>query len=383
MATGDIVEEVDLSDIFAEAGIVSEEEVHFDDGAEKGNTNDAGNTKVAEPPAASSKKPVYRVDAQTLLLTVNPSKLIYYDKLMEYLIGRKPNYIISAWHNGPSNRHIHIYAQYPEKKTFSANKLFHVNMKKTTKSAQYSRKYVLAIDAKHERLGVTADKIFEQGIMNLNGGFYKIKSTEIADFNADEMGELGPREFLIANRVQEVMRKQDSEKRFREMLAERRQGIYKKPEVIVYNGESDAGKTSAAYNQAFKKYADEDIARVNFDENGFAHIDGDSGNMKCLIFEEFRDADMSLRQWLQLCDGTGYRINVKGSDCFVRPERICFSSTLPLNKWYAKACSRDKENQWQILRRVSMLCTCYIDEHGNRRVGIEPKKSWQRRPIQN
>lgn len=343
----------------------------------------SGNTKAEVPPAEVSKKAPYRVDARTLLLTVNPAQLEHYDELMAYLIGRKPNYIISAWHNGPTHRHIHIYVQYTEKKTFSANKMFHVHIKKTTRSAQYSRKYVLALDDKHTRLGVTADKIHEQGIMNLNGGFYNIKSKEIADFNGDEMGELGPREFLIANRVQEVMRKQDSEKRFREMLAERRQGIYKKPEIIVYNGESDAGKTSAAYNQAFKKYADEDIARVNFDENGFAHIDGDSGSMKCLIFEEFRDGDMMLRQWLQLCDGTGYRINVKGSDCFVRPERICFCTTKPLNEWYANACAKDKENQWQILRRITMLCNCYVDEHGEHKVGIEPKKHWQRRPISN
>lgn len=368
--------EIDLTELYAEFGIPDGE-------CEKGNTNDAGNTKGAEPPAASKKKAEYRVDAKTLLLTVNPAQLEHYDELMAYLLKRKPNYIISAWHNGPTHRHIHIYAQWPEKKTFSANKMFHVHIKKTTKSAQYSRKYVLALDAKHERLGVTADKILEQGIMNLNGGFYNIKSEEIAKFTDDEMRELAPRELLIARRVQAEIKKMDSEKRFRDMLAERRQGIYKKPEVIVYNGESDAGKTSAAYNQAFKKYADEDIARVNFDENGFAHIDGDSGNMKCLIFEEFRDGDMMLRQWLQMCDGTGYRINVKGSDCFVRPERICFCSTKPLSEWYNEACTKNKESRWQILRRVTMLCNVYVDEHGNHCVGIEPKSHWQKRPISN
>lgn len=286
-------------------------------------------------------------------------------------------YYLRAEHNLP-NPHYHILAQYSnaiyckKKYMFTATiKKFNDHGKRST--PQDYQRYCLGLDAKHAKLGIECRLCREEGELKRTGGL-RIKDVEA--MSPEDRKELP---FMFYRTVEAMNKKEASEKKFREMLSERRRHIYKRPQVIVYNGESDSGKTTAAYNQAFQKYADEDIMRVNFDRNGFAHVDGDTGTCKCVVFEEFRSSMMALYDFCQLCDGNGYRLNIKGGDIFIRPERICFATIKDPRTWYADACEKDNEQRWQITKRISMIVDCYrcgTESEPEFFQEIRPKEKW-------
>lgn len=347
--------------------------------ANGGKPNEAGNTsEVNFAPASNQetdsgnesgeikpKKKPYRIDAKTLLLTVNPIQIPHFNDIVKYLKGKNPNYMIATWHKGGcKHEHIHIYVQYTEKKTLSANKLFNCHMKKTTKSAQYSRAYCLCVESsgKHKKKGIYAELIFEEGIMNLNGGFYNMKAEDCAAMSIDEMKQLGPRELLIAAKVKNIVAEMNEDVQYydemRNMKKSFLEGLPERSCTYI-TGPSRSGKTLTAKMMALSTHEPEDTACITFDENGFAHAKGNKTDAKAIVFEEFRDDSMTLKKTLEVTDNYVTSINCKGSHINCCADEIYMASVIPLSDLYKNAVTK-YDNKSQLFNRIAHYY--YMDE---------------------
>lgn len=131
---------------------------------------------------------------------------------------------------------------------------------------------------------------------------------------------------------------------FMGMLEEIEQDQLRGPTVIYITGDSGKGKTYGAYKRALKEYPKEKIGKLTL-KNGF--IDVINENAECFVIEEFRPSQIKASDFLQLTDKYGYRCNIKGGFCTLRPKMIIICSIIPPERIYKE------EINVQFMRRIT------------------------------
>nr|QWB14895.1 replication associated protein [Cressdnaviricota sp.] len=131
---------------------------------------------------------------------------------------------------------------------------------------------------------------------------------------------------------------------FMKMLDEIENDNLKAPTVIYITGDSGKGKTYSAYKRALKDYPKQKIGKLTL-KNDF--IDVINPDADCFVIEEFRPSQIKASDFLQLTDKYGYRCNIKGGFCTLRPKCIIICSIIPPEKIY-----KDEVNK-QFIRRIT------------------------------
>lgn len=143
----------------------------------------------------------------------------------------------------------------------------------------------------------------------------------------------------------ELQEEEREEKDFRQMLREIKERKLRAPEIVYVTGESGAGKTFKAYDDALNDFEEEKIGKLTI-ENGF--VKATIKDAECFVIEEFRPSQMKASSFLQLTDKYGYSCNIKGGHLHLRPKRIYICSIIPPEDIY-----RDEEINAQFLRRIT------------------------------
>lgn len=112
-------------------------------------------------------------------------------------------------------------------------------------------------------------------------------------------------------------------KKFRKMLEEIKEDRLCKPEIIYIYGNSGSGKTYKAWKIAAENYGTENISDISF-ANSF----GNATNVHadCLVYDEFRPAQLDAATFLKLTDGYGMTLNIKHSMVYIRPKCVIITS---------------------------------------------------------
>lgn len=274
--------------------------------------------------------------ARAYQLTLN--RVEKYDELKRLLTKLKSlSYFISCKEKAPTtgHEHIHIYVHFSS--TYRLSKKImaigaHVEICKG--SPKQNIAYI-------KKDGEILDEIGElphQGIMSVK---------ELREANVDDVN---PHLYRIKK---EIDAEKHDEEVFFNMLDEIEKDELKAPKIIYITGGSGKGKTYTAYKTALKEYAKQDIGKLTLN-NDFVDIVNEKA--KCFVIEEFRPSQMKASNFLQLTDKYGYRCNIKGGFCTLRPECIIICSILPIEDIY-----RDEHNK-QFKRRVTSVVNLGHDD---------------------
>lgn len=304
-----------------------------------GNTNNNGDNEV--------KDEIEVKKARDWMLTINPASLPYYEDIKTYLMHFESlNYILITEHFGQKKKHYHVFCQFKNGIKLDFKKLHGAHAKKRWHTPQACYDYLLCNDPKHKRKGVTAEVIYEWGIIRLSGKAQTIAN--IKKMTPEERDELDPRLYNIANKIIEEEREKTE---WNEILNEIRENNLKAPEIIYVTGEPGKGKTYGAIKEATNKEPDNNkIGRVQINNNFFKFI---NENAETLIINEFRPTQLYASDFLEFTDKYGFSANIKGGFKFVRPKRIYICSTVsPFNLY-----KEDNEKNRQFLRRITKLYT--------------------------
>lgn len=285
----------------------------------------------------------------------------------------EPNYALVCLHDGPNFPHYHCLFQFPKPVTVHSKKCYFPHFEKFVHSTQGYAKYCKGEDEKHQSLNIRCEIVHEDGKIRENGG-----TRSAAEWKNMSIEEIREKVDCRLQQMAEKIRNEDiAREKYYQMLNEiRNKQQLKKPKVIYTTGESGSGKTYGNFQHAVNHYENQDILTLKFDKNGYAHIDGDAARAKALVIKEFRDSSMSLDEFLDMTDGYGYRLNLKGSSAFIRPERIYIASVQPVKDLYDNACSKHWEKRSQIYRRID-LYVCNTCKNDVREHFIVPKDDYK------
>ena len=261
-----------------------------------------------------------------------------YDQLKRLLTSLKTlSYLISCREIAPKtgHEHIHIYAHFSQTYTLSKKILAigaHIELCKGSpkQNVDYIKKDGKIIDEIGE--------IPHQGMHSVR---------ELREANIDDVD---PHLYRIKQQIDEEKHNEDT---FFSMLDEIERDELKAPEIIYITGGSGRGKTYTAYKTAMSKFEKKDIGKLTLN-NDF--VDITNKKAKCYVIEEFRPSQMKASNFLQLTDKYGYRCNIKGGFCTLRPECIIICSILPVEDIY-----RDEHNK-QFMRRVTNVVNLGHDD---------------------
>lgn len=140
--------------------------------------------------------------------------------------------------------------------------------------------------------------------------------------------------------------------------------------IEYHTGNSRCGKTYTAA-EILEKYMDLglEIAIIDFDEAGFAMIDG-SENAEIVLLNEYRDSVLKLSDFLKLTTNEG-RIRIKGGDfLFKNMKRLIITSIIKPEDLYKNV---KNESKIQIKERITEI---YEHSKINGKY-INEKREWQ------
>lgn len=315
----------------------------------------------------------YKCRCRCFGLTLEKESMDHWQQIWKHYASMKSfKYGLMCMHDGPEFKHIHTFFQFTNPVTINTEKLWYCHVEDHIHHQRKYVEYCKALDEKHIEAKVQSQVLMESGEMSLWGGNH-VQASDLKNMTVEEIREVMPvnlQKMAIQIREEDIAEEEffsDVQKIFDE------QDLCK-PVVNYFTGESRSGKTYAAYKDAQENgYSARDCIRVSFDKNGFAHTSGHTGSRKVLIIEEFRSEKVLYDDFLSMCDNYGFKINVKGSDLYVRPERINICSVLPLAKQYDNENSYD--TQEQLFKRVTRYIRCEFDGTNRTRTDI-PKEMW-------
>lgn len=270
--------------------------------------------------------------ARRFQLTLNQVEM--YEKLKEYLIGHNTfKYLLSCKEKAPTtgHEHIHIFVCFNNSIKLSTKKSCGAHIEFCRGSVKQNIDYIRKDGDILDEIGEVPK---ERGGCHTVGELKKITDPDELNFN----------ELRTWERIHEKMRR---EQEFKKMLNEIRNSNLFGPEVIYFTGEAGMGKTYSAYEYAQKKYEDDDIGKITFN-NGFADIVNPEAS--CLICEEFRPSDLRASKLLEFLDKYGASVNVKGGFEYLRPKTIIFASIFRPQSLY-----EDQEKNTQFMRRIKHI----------------------------
>lgn len=119
------------------------------------------------------------------------------------------------------------------------------------------------------------------------------------------------------------------------------------PEVFIWWGDSDTGKTRGAYDLAGKEKLD------IWSYMGGGWFDGYCGQ-DIALFDEFDGDDLTFSMWKKVCDRYPLVVPIKGGSVNFNPKVIIFTSNQDPKSWFSK--SRVGVDWWhQITRRCKEI----------------------------
>ena len=146
--------------------------------------------------------------------------------------------------------------------------------------------------------------------------------------------------------------------------------IHKKNVKIIFiTGFSSTGKSSFGWQIAvnYLKIPIEQLGTIKYTSNGTFN-NGVNINAPYLIWNEFRDSQLSHDEFYQLCDKFGTSCNIKYGKTYLRPKMIIIDSIQALEKIYPEEVDRDR---YQIYRRIFKYLE--MDEDYNvREIDLKP-----------
>lgn len=270
--------------------------------------------------------------ARRFQLTLN--QVEKYEQLKEYLIQHNTfKYLLSCKEKAPTtgHEHIHIFVCFKNSIKLSIKKSCGAHIECCRGTVKQNVDYI-------KKDGNILDEIGE--LPRERGGCHTVGELK----QMEDPDELNHFELRTWERIHEKMRR---EQEFDKMLNEIRNNNLFGPEVIYFTGEAGMGKTYSAYEYAQKKYEDNDIGKITFN-NGFADIIRPEA--PCIICEEFRPSDLRASKLLEFLDKYGAAINVKGGFEYLRPKTIIFASIFRPQSLY-----EDQEKNTQFMRRIKHI----------------------------
>lgn len=237
--------------------------------------------------------------------------------------------MIGAIEKAPTtgHEHVHIYAYFKTPLKLSIKKCCGAHVEPTKGTFNDNLHY----------LTKDGDLTFEWG-ERPHQGLKTVK--ELREMNADDVP---PQYYNIKTRIDQ---KKHDEDVFFQMLDEIEHDELKAPEIVYITGGTGKGKTYTAYKTALKEFEKSKIGKLTL-KNEFFDVINESAD--CFIIEEFRPSQIKASDFLQLTDKYGFRCNVKGGFCTLRPKKIFICSIIPPEQIYKEEINK------QFMRRISKV----------------------------
>lgn len=302
--------------------------------------NESTNEKHETLGNTNSKISSFKIRARNVIMTLQKSNEDKLEDLTKYLTHFKAtNYILITKHDGPSEEHYHIYIQYNEPRTIDNRYCCGAHIEKAYGSSQKCIEYLKCQDSKHKAANVNYELIFEQGEPKSRGG--RIKDIEKMDDK--ELKKLPVMMFNIVKKIKEEQRQRDIIDDWLEV---------RDIKVEWFAGLAGTGKTYHA-KEIGRKYRKENkvVAAMSFDKNGFTHYVGDIWNCELLIINEFRDSNITYKDFLEILSNE-HLYNVKGSSGYTNKLSHIIITSQQLPEEIYEGIKEDRE---QIFRRISHL----------------------------
>ena len=170
---------------------------------------------------------------------------------------------------------------------------------------------------------------------------------ELKEMDSDDVP---PQYYNVKKRIDQKQRDEDV---FFQMLDEIEQDELKAPEIVYITGGTGKGKTYTAYKRALKEFEKSKIGKLTLKNEFFDVI---NEKAECFIIEEFRPSQIKASDFLQLTDKYGYRCNIKGGFCTLRPKKIFICSIIPPEQIYKEEVNK------QFMRRITEVIDLDIDK---------------------
>nr|QRV62021.1 replication-associated protein [ssDNA virus sp.] len=237
--------------------------------------------------------------------------------------------MIGAIEKAPTtgHEHVHIYAYFKTPVKLSIKKCCGAHVEPTKGTFNDNLHY----------LTKDGDLTFEWG-ERPHQGLKTVK--ELREMNADDVP---PQYYNIKTKIDQ---KKHDEDVFFQMLDEIEHDELKAPEIVYITGGTGKGKTFTAYKTALKEFEKSKIGKLTLKNEFFDVI---NENADCFIIEEFRPSQIKASDFLQLTDKYGFRCNVKGGFCTLRPKKIFICSIIPPEQIYKEEVNK------QFMRRISKV----------------------------
>lgn len=276
---------------------------------------------------------IFKKKVKNAILTLQESGFSYLNQIFNYLEHYKAfNYILACKHDGPSIEHIHIYVQYNNARTLDSRYLYGCHLEAALGSAQKCIAYLKAEDKKHLATGVKSVVVYENGEPSLRGNVNTIKHLkEITDIN-----EVPIHYYNTWLKVKNSKIKIEN--------------WHKKIKVVYVWGDSGIGKSYSILKLlAFN-------GKSEFDEvkfiNGFWHGVGGEEVEGVAVYDDFRDSDMSAKEFINFIDYNIHNLNYKGGSAKNKYELIIITSIQNPEEIY-KGVRGEPRKQW--LRRMKII----------------------------
>lgn len=298
----------------------------------------------------------FKVRARNVILTVQKEGEKNLNNIVKYFKSYKAfRYILITKHDGPSVEHFHLYVQFNQPRTVDSRYCYGAHLEESFGSAKACIKYLKCEDKKHKAANVNYQLIYEEGEPKMKGG--RIKDIEKMDDN--EIKKLPAMMYNIAKKIR-------NDKMVRDAVDEWLK--VKDIHVEWHYGLAGTGKTYYA-KLIGRQYREKgkDVCVISFDKNGFIHYIGNLEECELLIINEFRDSNMSYKDFLEILTNE-HQYNVKGSSVYpLNIEHIIITSQQKPNEIYKNI----KEDKNQIYRRISEVLKHDCDEHGFKAYSVD------------
>lgn len=282
-----------------------------------------GNTK--------NTTPNFKIRAKMFLLTLN--QIEKYEELKDALCSYSTLiYMISCKETAPTtgHEHIHIFCKFSQLKTLWAKKLFNVNLIKCDyqeEAINYVKKDGMILD--------------EMGELRQRGGVCGWTIKQLKEMSNDELDDLPP---IYFNIVEKIKRERLSTINIDEIYLENKKVIY------IY-GKSGSGKSRNAY-KIIKDNGYTTFENIKYQNNFWIGV---NGKTEAAVYDDFRDSDMKVNEFLHLIDYNKHMLNIKNGSVLCNYKLIIITSIIDPENIYKNKTDEEKL-QW--LRRMEIYeCT--------------------------
>lgn len=279
-------------------------------------------------------------------IILNPGKYPYFSMYMELF--RKYSIIIRYFTNLKTFRylvsglglsfdkkdskhllHIHIYVEFKESIRISPKKIFKSHIICNIDSQLSTIQYV-----KDQELGV----IEEIGLKAL---CHRPTINELRNYPTEDLYQLDAqqyynivnKELLLRNNVMDI------------------DEIYKKDLKVYYiYGPSGVGKSKKAF-EIIKSFGYKNFDEIEYSDRFYIGV---SGRCKACLYDDFRDSDMKVNEFIKFIDYNVHNLNVKGGSFKNNYKLIIFTSIRNPKNIY-KNCTDNEETSIQWLRRMKII----------------------------